>query len=66
MFSQHWPSYVTLGFVFALCLALWSIFHIAQSRTSPFGKAVWIVLVLFVPYLGFLAWLFIGPRSGRT
>lgn len=65
MFAQDWPGYVTFGFLFALVLALWAVFNIAQSRAAPFGKAVWIVLVLFIPYLGFLAWLLFGPRSRR-
>jgi hypothetical protein len=65
MFGQDWPPYVTFGFLVALALALWAVFHIAQSRARPLAKALWIVFVLFVPYLGFLAWLFLGPRSGR-
>jgi hypothetical protein len=65
MFGQDWPPYVTFGFLLALVLPLWSVFNVAQSRASPLAKAVWIVVVLFLPYLGFLAWLLIGPRSGR-
>ena len=65
MLGQDWPPYVTFGFLLALILALWSVFNIAQSRASPLAKALWIVAVLFLPYLGFLAWLFFGPRSVR-
>jgi uncharacterized membrane protein len=65
MFGQDWPSTLTLGFLFALVLALWAVFHIAQSRAGPLSKAVWIVLVLFLPLFGFLAWLIFGPRSRR-
>jgi uncharacterized membrane protein len=65
MLGQDWPPFVTLGFLFALVLALWAVFNVAQSRASPFAKALWIVAVLFLPYLGFLAWLFFGPRSAR-
>ena len=65
MFSQDWPPYVTAGFAFALLLALWSVFHIVQSAERPLGKAIWIILVLFVPYLGFFAWLLFGPRARR-
>ncbi len=63
MFGQHWGPLFGLGFLIALVLALWSVFNIAQSRSTPFGKALWIVFVLFIPYLGFLCWLFFGPRS---
>jgi hypothetical protein len=65
MFGENWGNAASLGFVFALLLALWAIFHIVQSYSSPFWKAVWVVIVLFIPFFGFLAWLFLGPRSGR-
>lgn len=65
MFGQEWSGYAGLGFAFALILALWAVFHIAQSRGGPLGKAIWIVIVLFIPFLGFVAWLLFGPRSGR-
>jgi hypothetical protein len=64
MFGQDWST-IGIGFVFALILALWATFNIAQSRASPLSKAIWIVLVLFIPFLGFVAWLFFGPRTGR-
>lgn len=64
MFGQTWE---TTGFFFivALILALWSVFHIAQSKAGPLGKALWIVAVLFLPFLGFFAWLIFGPRSAK-
>ena len=65
MFGQHWSMPVGLGFLLALVLGLWAVFHIAQSGRTPLGKAVWCVVVLFIPYLGFFAWLLIGPRGGK-
>lgn len=66
MFGQTWGPVYGFGFLFALVLALWAVFHIAQNeKTGPLGKAIWCVLVLFVPYLGFLIWLLFGPRSAR-
>jgi hypothetical protein len=65
MFGESWGNAASLGFVFALLLALWAVFHIVQSHASPFWKAVWVVVVLFIPFFGFLAWLFLCPRSGR-
>jgi hypothetical protein len=64
MFGQDWNAPLGIGFIIALVLALWATFNIAQSNSStPFAKAVWIVLVLFLPYIGFIAWFFFGPRS---
>lgn len=65
MFGRDWPDYLTFGFVFALLLALWAVFHIVQSRSGPFWKALWCVAVLFLPFFGFLAWLIFGPRAAR-
>jgi hypothetical protein len=66
MFGRYWSMPVGFGFLFALVLALWAVFHIAQSGRTPLGKAVWCVVVLFIPFFGFLAWLLFGPRSVRS
>lgn len=44
---------------------VWAIVHVAGSHTSIAGKTVWIVVILLLPLLGFLAWLLFGPRAGR-
>ena len=52
--------------IIVLILAVWAIIHIVQSGASPLAKAIWIVVVFFFfPPVGFLIWLFFGPRSGR-
>ena len=45
---------------------VWAIVHIAQSRSAPGNKALWIVLVLVLPLLGLAIWLLLGPRSAQT
>jgi hypothetical protein len=42
---------------------IWAIVNIAQSRESSGAKALWIVLVLILPVLGFAIWYFAGPKS---
>lgn len=64
MFGQDW-NYIGPFFLLALVLALWSVFNIAQSRSGPLAKALWIVFVLFIPFIGFICWLLFGPRSSR-
>lgn len=61
MFGQPWDTY-GLWFMVSLVLALWAVFHTVQSQTGPLGKAIWTVAVLFIPFFGFAAWLFFGPR----
>ncbi|NBC33938.1 MAG: hypothetical protein GVY13_14790 [Alphaproteobacteria bacterium] len=48
-----------------LILVLWAGFHIIQSNISPFAKALWVVVLIFLPFLGWLAWLLFGPRANR-
>jgi hypothetical protein len=43
------------------------VINILQNeRTGPFGKAVWSVLVMFVPFFGFVAWLLFGPKATKN
>ncbi|ABC24086.1 PLD nuclease N-terminal domain-containing protein [Rhodospirillum rubrum] len=53
------------GFVLLIC-DIWAAINVINSpTTSTGGKVVWVVAILLMPVLGFLAWLFAGPRSAR-
>lgn len=43
-------------------LDIWAIAMIFRSTADSGQKALWIALVLFLPFLGFLAWYFRGPK----
>lgn len=64
MLGEYWGG----GFFFlvGLVLAIWSLIHIVQSEKTPLTKALWCVVVLFLPYLGFVLWLLFGPRAKKT
>jgi hypothetical protein len=65
MFGQSWET-IGIGFLIAAVLGFWAVFHIVQNeRTGALGKAIWCVAVLWIPYLGFFAWLLFGPRATR-
>ena len=49
--------------ILVLLADVWAIVNIAQSRETTGTKAVWIVLVLVLPVLGFILWFFMGPKS---
>ena len=54
------------GFIGLLILIadVYALINVVQSRsTSNAGKAVWIVAIFVLPLLGFIAWLFFGPRG---
>jgi hypothetical protein len=53
-----------LGLVI-LIADIWAIVKTFQSSSSTGKKALWIVLILLLPVLGLLVWLFAGPRSRR-
>ena len=44
---------------------VWAIINVFQSRATPLGKALWIVLILVLPLLGLIIWLFAGPRARK-
>ncbi len=52
------------GFIL-LVLNIWAIVSIVGSEASTGGKVVWVLVLLFLPLLGFIAWLIFGPRSAR-
>ena len=50
-----------LGLVL-LILDIWAIVRTLES-TSPTGsKVLWVVVILLLPLLGLILWLFLGPR----
>jgi hypothetical protein len=42
---------------------VWAILNIIQSSAETGAKALWIVLVLVLPMLGFVIWYFAGPKT---
>lgn len=44
---------------------VWAIVNIIQSSTTTGKKVLWTVLVVVLPVLGFIIWLFAGPRSSK-
>ncbi len=49
-----------------LILDVWAIVSILQSTSDTAKKVLWTVAVIIFPVLGFLLWLFFGPRGART
>jgi hypothetical protein len=43
---------------------VYAILQIASSDRQPATRAIWIIIVLLLPVIGFVAWLIAGP-SGR-
>lgn len=57
---------IEVGGFFGLLLLIadvWAIVKTVQSRASTGAKVFWIVLILVLPLLGLIIWLFAGPRG---
>ena len=48
-----------------LGLQVWSIVSVVRSRAGTGAKVLWVLLILFLPILGFIIWLIAGPRAVR-
>lgn len=46
-----------------LILDVWAIINVVGSSASNGKKLIWVVLILLLPILGFIIWLFAGPRN---
>jgi len=49
-----------------LAADVWAIVNVLQSSASTGNKAVWTLVVLILPVLGFFLWLLAGPKSGAS
>lgn len=45
---------------------IWAIINVVQSGASTGGKVIWVLLILILPLVGFLAWLLAGPRGSAA
>jgi len=49
--------------VLLLIADVWAIINVVGSSESTGRKVLWTVLILLLPVLGFIIWLFAGPRT---
>ena len=55
---------IVLLVVFAvLALNIWAILAILRSSEKTGTKILWILLVLFIPIIGSVAWYLVGPKG---
>ena len=51
-----------LGLIWLLII-IWAIVKVGSSGASGLAKAIWILILLFAPVLGFIVWFLIGPKG---
>lgn len=49
-----------------LIFNIYAILNVARSPASSLTRVVWIALILIAPVIGFILWLFLGPREERS
>ena len=54
---------VGLGSLIWLIILVWAIIKTAQARVGVFVRFVWIVVLILFPIVGFLFWIFLGPKG---
>jgi len=57
---------VEIGSLFGLIILIlnvYAIVKIVQSTAGTGTKVAWIVVILLLPVLGLLLWLFLGPKG---
>lgn len=46
-----------------LVLDVWAIISTVSSGVSVGKKVLWVIVILILPLIGFILWLFLGPKS---
>jgi hypothetical protein len=44
-----------------LLIVIWAIIRTSHSDTSTLAKVLWILILLFLPCLGLILWILLGP-----
>lgn len=44
---------------------VWAIVNILQSNVDTEKKVLWTVIVVLLPFLGFVCWVPFGPKTGK-
>lgn len=46
-----------------LVIVIWAIIKVASSPAGAGAKALWIVILLVLPVIGFIIWFFLDPKG---
>lgn len=66
MGGMHMFGIGGFGGLILLALDIWAIISVLGSNASSGQKALWVLLIVVLPLLGFIIWLIAGPRSAAA
>ncbi|MGB0514488.1 MAG: PLDc N-terminal domain-containing protein [Wenzhouxiangellaceae bacterium] len=46
-----------------MIIVVWAIIKTAQAKVDMFVRLVWILVLIVFPVIGFLFWIFLGPKG---
>ena len=55
-----------IGGLIVLIANVYAIYNIITSSADTGAKMLWTLLVLILPVIGFVIWVFAGPRSNPS
>jgi hypothetical protein len=55
-----------IGGLILLALDIWAIISVVGSGAGTGRKVIWVLVILFLPLIGFICWLIFGPRASRV
>lgn len=47
----------------SFALAIWAVYNIVISDATTLAKVGWVVGIVILPLVGFIAWCFLGPNG---
>ena len=56
-------EFTGIGGFILLALDVWAIVSVIGSDASTGSKVIWVLVILLLPLVGFIAWLIFGPRA---
>ena len=59
-------EYLGLWVLLALSLNMWALLSVLGSPARLVSKLIWIVALLLLPGLAFIAWYLMGPRQNQA
>ncbi|MBR2512442.1 MAG: PLDc N-terminal domain-containing protein [Halomonas sp.] len=51
-----------LGLIW-LIIVIWAVVKVAKSSAGGVSKLLWILVLLFFPLVGLIAWFLLGPKG---
>jgi hypothetical protein len=57
------PIFWSLFAAILVVLDIWAVTRVIKSASNRESRGLWIVLIVFIPVVGLLAWLLVGPKA---